>query len=168
MPRLKSGRHICFSISPYLEALADEQDEARYFAVVALRSRVPSAEHLIPHIVIGYFHEDQGAPPDAPNYHSGYCIGDVLDARTDWSEEECRELRAFIETEARFRSWLETQFADLDQAIRENTVWTSPLLQDESDEINVNTLKRAIVEKSARAPDSMAQLGRREIRPGRD
>lgn len=37
MPQLKSGRHVALSASPYLDALAAERDETKYFAIVALR-----------------------------------------------------------------------------------------------------------------------------------
>ena len=85
---------------------------------------------------------------------------DVLAGGAEWSEDERAELRGFIETESRFRNWLEVQFDDINRAIRDNAVWSSPLLQGEADDdaITVNTLKRAIIQKSAIEPRSMAQL----------
>jgi hypothetical protein len=140
--------------------LAIKDDAPCYFAIVALRTHVPSIEHLVNHIVIGYFRDGEGTPPDAPNYHSGYCIGDVLEGRSDWTESERNELREFIESEPRFRSWLEVHYADIDIAIRENAVWSSPLLQDEAenDENTANTLMRAVIQRSATDTGSMAQL----------
>lgn len=85
MPQLKSGRHVAVSASPYLDALAADKDESRYFAIVALRLHAGTPQALRDHLVIGYFGEDQGTPPDAPSYNSGYCVSDVLEGRSDWN-----------------------------------------------------------------------------------
>ncbi len=85
MPQLKSGRHVALSISPYLDALTAGSDESKYFAILALRLSANSPQALLYQVVIGYFREGQGTPPDAPSYPSGYCVGDVLEGRSDWS-----------------------------------------------------------------------------------
>jgi hypothetical protein len=71
MPQLKSGRHVALSVSPYLDALASDKDESKYFALVALRLGASTPQALRDHVVIGYFREDQGTPPNAPSY-DGY------------------------------------------------------------------------------------------------
>lgn len=160
MPQLKSGRHVTFSASPYLDALAAEKDEAKYFALFALRLNASTPEALRDHVVIGYFVEGEGTPPDAPSYNSGYCVADVLEGRTDWSLDDVEDLRQFMAHDPRFGPWLKAQFDDINVAIRDNPVWDSELVVNdvESDDIDLPLLKRAIIKKSAMAPDAMAQL----------
>lgn len=166
MPQLKSGRHVALSASPYLDALWSEKDESRYFAIVALRLHANSPEALRNHLVIGYFVEGQGTPPDAPSYNSGYCVADVLEGRSDWSPEEVDEFRQFLD-EPRIEAWLQAQFDEIDAAIEDNPVWGSELLDLKSDGIDVNSLKRFIVQKSALEPDAMRQL-RNGTKPSAD
>ena len=122
MPQLKSGRHVAFSASPYLDALASEKDESKYFACVALRLHALTPEAMRDHLVIGYFIEGEGTPPNAPIYNAGYCIADVLQGRSDWSTDEVEELRQVVEHEPRFTLWLQEQFDDIDAAIRDNPI----------------------------------------------
>lgn len=157
MPQLKSGRHVALSASPYLDALASEKDESRYFAMVALRVHAGSPRALRDHLVIGYFVAGQGTPPNAPSYNSGYCVADVLEGRSDWSLDEVEEFRQFLD-EPRIGGWLQAQFDEIDDAITNNPVWGSNLLDLTSEEIDVPRLKRVIIQKSAMAPDAMRQL----------
>lgn len=159
MPQLKSGRHVALSASPYLDALTSGPDESKYFAIVALRLNAPTPGALRDHLVVGYFVEGKGTPPDAQSYNSGYCVADVLEGRSDWSPEEVEEFRAFL-TEPRLGSWLQAQFDEINQAIQGNSVWASKLLENELalSDIDVPMIKRAIIQKSAMEPDAMAQL----------
>ena len=159
MPQLKSGRHIALSASPYLNALAAEKDESRYFAIVALRAHASTPNALRDHLVIGYFEQGQRTPPDAPSYDSGFCVSDVLEGRSNWSADEVEEFRQLLE-EPRMVNWLQTQFDEISDAIRDNMVWASELLANdlESDELDVPMLSRAVVQKSALQPDAMRQL----------
>lgn len=157
MPQLKSGRHVAISASPFLDALAAEQDESKYFAIVALRVNASTPEALRDHLVVGYFDEGQGTPPDAPSYNSGYCVADVLRGRTEWSADEIEEFRQFL-NEPRIGAWLQAQFDQIDDAIKNNPVWVSELLHLKSGEIDVHCLKRTIVQNSALEPDAMRQL----------
>lgn len=162
MPQLSSGRHVALSASPYLDAVASEKDESKYFAIVALRLHASTREALRDHLVIGYFVEGQGTPPNAPTYNSGYALGDVLEGRTDWRPDEVDDLREFVERNPRFQPWLQAEFAAIDEAIRTSPVWASGLLADAADagDIDVSTIKRAIIERSASEPGAMAQLRR--------
>lgn len=164
MPQLKSGRHVAFSASPYLDALMSGSDESRYFAVVTLRLNAPTPERLRDHLVIGYFVDGQGVPPDAPSYDSGFCVADVLEGRSDWNRDEIEEIRAFMNNEPRFGPWLQAQFDELNQAIETNPVWDSELLESDpaSDDIDACMLKRTIIQASAMEPDAMAQLRARK------
>lgn len=160
MPQLKSGRHVALSASPYLDALKSGSDESRYFAIVALRLHAATPQALRHHLVIGYFVEGRGTPPDAPSYNSGYCVGDVLEGRSDWSADEVEEFRAFVTTEPRFDPWLRARFEELHQAILDNPVWGSDLLESDviSNGIEAPMIKRAIILRSAGDPVAMAQL----------
>lgn len=130
MPQLKSGRHVALSISPYLDALTAGSDESKYAAILALRLSASSPQALRDQVVIGYFREGQGTPPDAPSYPSGYCVGDVLEGRSDWSPEEVAELRAFLD-EPRIVRWLQEQWDEIDEAIRNSPVWEKGTRVDE-------------------------------------
>lgn len=160
MPQLRSGRHVAFSASAYLDALASESDESKHFACVALRLHATTPEALRDHLVVCYFIEGEGTPPDAPAYNTGYCIADVLQGRSDWSADDVGELRHFVEHEPRFPPWLQVQFDDIDTAIRDNPIWGSELLKvrDSGNPIDVNVIKRAVIQKSAADPDAMRQL----------
>lgn len=150
MPQLKSGRHVSLSLSPYLDALASGPDEAKYFAVVALRLNAPTPEALLNHVVIGYFREGQGAPPDAPSYNSGHCVDDVLEGRTDWRPEEVEEFREFL-TGPRVVPWLQIQWDGLNQAIQNCSIWSL-----EGGEQSF--VECAIIQNSALMPNAMGQL----------
>lgn len=50
-----------------------------------------SSQALRDHLVIGYFVDGKGTPPDAPSHHSGYCVTDVLEECSDWSADEVEE-----------------------------------------------------------------------------
>ncbi len=159
MPQLKSGRHVALSASQYLDALSSGSDESRYFAIVALRLNCPTPEALRDHLVVFYFDETKGTPPNAPTYSSGYCLADILQNRANWSTEEVEDFRNFLTT-PRFGPWLQDQFDELSQTIQNNQIWGAELLESnpESNEIDVSMLKRAIILKSAMQPDAMAQL----------
>lgn len=160
MPQLSSGRHVALSASPYLDALRAEHDESKYFAVVALRLHAGTPQALRDQLVVGYFVEGQGTPPDAPAYNSGYCLADVLEGRTDWSPDEVDDLRQFVEHDPRFGPWLQARFDEINEAIRDNPVWGSELLVNDmdSDLFDVPMLKRVVIQKSAMEADAMAQL----------
>lgn len=160
MPQLKSGRHVALSISPYFDALIHGPDESKYFAVVALRLNAATPDALRDHLVVDYFVEGEGTPPDAPSYNSGYCVADVLEGRSDWTPEEVAEFRAFLSSEPRFGPWLQAQFEELDQAIQGNSVWEADLLANEvtSNDIDIPLIKHALIQKSAMEPSAMAQL----------
>lgn len=161
MPQLKSGRYVALSVSPYLHALTDGPDEARYFAIAALRLHAWTPEALRGHVIIGYFDTSAGTPPDAPSYDSGYCVDDILQGRSDWSADEIEEFRMFLAT-PRMEAWLKDQFDAIDRAIRENPVWGKSLLDIDpsSDAIDEATIKRAIILRSAIAADAMTQFRR--------
>ena len=62
MPQLKSGRHVALSASPYLDALSSEKDEARYFAILALRVHANSPETLRDHLPVSPVAAVSGRP----------------------------------------------------------------------------------------------------------
>ncbi len=161
MPQLASGRHVALSISPYLDALTHGSDESRYFATVALRLNASNARALRGHVVVGCFDDGAGTPPDAPCHDSGFCVDDILQGRSDWRADEVEEMRAILAT-PRFEAWLQAQFEELDQAIRDNPLWKSDLLMDggASADFDEASIKRAVILRSASAADAMLQLRR--------
>lgn len=160
MPQLKSGRHVALSATPYLDALASANDDSAYFAIVALRLHASTPGALRDHLVIEYFLEGEGTPPNAPTHPSGYCVADVLEGRSDWTTDEVAEFRQFIEQEPRFGAWLQSQFDEIDHTIRKSPHWESELqvLDELPDGLDVATIKRAIIQKSAMEFGAMAQL----------
>lgn len=156
MPQLRSGRHVGLCTSPYLDAIRSGPEPSTYFAIVALRIHAPSPAELLHHTLIVYFHEDEGTPPDAPAYRSGYCVGDILDGRSDWSADEVAEFRAWLKNDQSQR-WLQAQFDEIDQEIRDNPIWDSYFVQSDDP---VMRIKRAVVLKSASEPTSMTALRR--------
>lgn len=160
MPQLKSGRHVGLSARAYLNALTSGPDESQYFAIVALRLNVPSPEALRDHLIVGYFVEGEGTPPNAPCYHSGYSVADVLNGCWDWSADEIAEFRIFLNSEPHI-AWRQAQFDELNQAIENSSVWASQLMENDmaTNDIDVSMIKRAIILKSAMEPGAMARLG---------
>ncbi|HWT15139.1 MAG TPA: hypothetical protein VN581_05100, partial [Patescibacteria group bacterium] len=51
MPQLSSGRHVALAASPYLHAVASENDESKYFAIVAHRIHAGTSDALRDHLV---------------------------------------------------------------------------------------------------------------------
>ena len=131
MPQLRSGRHVGFSADPYVDAVSHGSDEQKYATMLSLRLQVGSVEKLREQIFIVGFRIDQGTPPDAPRYLTGYTIGDVLAHRADWLDDEVEELREFVAANPRFQVWLHEQYDHLDAAIRQSPVWQSPLITDD-------------------------------------
>lgn len=159
MPQLKSGRHVALSVSPYLDAINSGSEEQRFFAIVAVLMNAGTPEALRNHVVIGYFIESEGTPPDAPCHISGYCVGDVLEGRSDWAPDEVDELTALLD-EPRFHQWLGAQFDVIDHAIKGSPVRAMEIMKQDlaSKEISAPKLKRAVIIKTALDPHSMAQL----------
>lgn len=160
MPQLKSGRHVTLSVSPYLNALTSGPDESKYFAVVALRLNVSTLGALRDHLVVGYFVEGEGVPPNAHSYNSGYCVADILEGRSNWSSDEVDEFRVFLIEDLNFGPWLQAQFDEINQTIQDNPVWGTELMESDlaSNNIDVPMIKHAIIYKSAMEPNAMAQL----------
>lgn len=136
----------------------------RNFAIVALRVHANTPRALRDQLVSGYCIEGQGTPPNAPSYDSGFCVADVLEGRTDWSPDEVEEFRRFLD-EPRIGAWLQVQYDEIDDAIRNNAVWGSQLANEESDDIDVPSLKRAIIQRSAADPSAMMQLRGQKYQP---
>lgn len=159
MPKLKSGRHVGFSINPYLELLASGSEAQQYFAIVALRLNAATLDSLRGHLVVAYF---RGPPPEGPAYNSGYCLLDVWEGRSDLSPAEVAELREFLTSNPDVEPWLAEQFADLNIAIERNLVWTSDLMEngEASDSLDARTFQRAAIQRAALGPTAMEELRR--------
>lgn len=148
---------MALSASPYLDAVTAGTDAQRYFAIVALRLNALTPEALVKHLVIAYFVEGTGTPPDARNYNSGLCVGDILEGRSDWSADEVDELRHLVTDDPRFKPWLQAQFDEIDAAIQTSPLWNSELLVV-GDEVDINALKRNAIHRAAMEPGAMSHL----------
>jgi len=157
MPQLKSGRHVGLTICPYLDLLATGTQEQRYFALVTLRLNAAKPEALLGHLVVMYF---EGNPPDAPAYSSPYCAADIMEGRSDWLPSEVDEFIEWLTENTAFAPWLRGQFDDLNRAIQENSVWESPLMENDldSDLVDEPMIKRAAIHRAALLPDAMIRL----------
>lgn len=159
MPQLKSGRHVALSATRYLDALSFGSAEVKLFAIVALRIHAPSPQALCDHLLIEYFREGEGTPPDAPSFDSGYCVADVLEGRAGWRPDEVDELRRILD-EPRFRGWLQGQFDEIERAIHHDPV-LGPARPGEDpilDAIDLPMPVRSHVQDFATAADSMRQI----------
>ena len=159
MPRLSSGRHVATSATPFFDAIESDSDTFMYYAILAIRLYASTPAALRDHLPIFYFVEGAGTPPDAPCYYSGYCVSDVLEGRSDWSEKEVEEFRAFL-MEPRFAAWFDDLCVEIDQAIQNSPVWSSELLQDDSgmNEVSAAMIKRAVIERSVMEQDAMTAI----------
>ena len=131
MPQLKSGRHVAASASPIMGIIQHGSDNDVSAAIMAFRLSVHSAEELRDHLTVGYFRENEGTPPNAPSYDSGFSIKDILEGKSDWSEEEVSEYRTWLETNENFKQWLLKQYEEIDSAIKKHKVWSSALWTEE-------------------------------------
>lgn len=120
MPQLKSGRHVALSIIPYVDAISSGTDEEKYAAIVAILMDIPTPQALKNQLIVCYYDESKGTPPDAPIYSSGHCVADILDGRSNWASDEVEEFRSFLDSTPSFIPWLKIQFDELMQIIRNN------------------------------------------------
>lgn len=127
MPQLRSGRHFAV-YSPWLEGLTTGPDEQKFAHMALFRLHVPSAQRLREHLLVLYFREGEGTPPDAPRYSSGFYVKDVLEGKAGWSEEELAELRDWVAHDARLAAWTETEYAQIQAAIMADPLWQSDLI----------------------------------------
>lgn len=162
--RLRSGRQIALTADPYLDLLASDSDETRYFAIVVIRLNVATPIALSSQLVVCYFGESRNAL-DSFYFNSGYCVADIFEGHSDWDSEEIKELKALLEDQLRVAPWVQAQFDEIDRAIRENPVWQSKLLMDQgkSNAITAADLIQTAILNSALESGAMAQLRLRNL-----
>lgn len=134
MPQLKSGRHVTLSASPLLNQIKFGSDVSVSATIMAYRLTVTSPQQLRDYLTVGYFREGEGSPPDAPSYHSGFLVRDVLSGKAGWSQEEVSEFEEWLDTNSKINGWLIEQFNELNAAIRDNLVWQTPFWTDDETE----------------------------------
>jgi hypothetical protein len=131
MPQLRSGRHFGYGPSPWIKGLSSGTDEQRYTLVFLFRTKVPTPEKLWEHLQIVYYKTDEGEPPNAPAYYPGYMIRDVLAGKAGWTTEEIEELQEQLSTNQKLQDWLVAHWSEIDQCIKNNSLWQSPLMTDD-------------------------------------
>ncbi|HXG28345.1 MAG TPA: hypothetical protein VNJ47_05795 [Nevskiales bacterium] len=125
MPQLKSGRHFGLSIEWLLKDLREGSRNAINAAIIQARIKMGTPEKLKNHLGIYYFEEGQGEPPNAPCYFSGLLVQQVLDGKSDWSQEEVEELRLWLQTE-RIETWVKERHQEVHKAVSEafdGSIW---------------------------------------------
>ena len=131
MPKLSSGRHLGIVPTNFVEAVTQGSDEQRSIAIMAFRLEVSTPQKLKPLFQIAYFREGEGEPPNAPRYLSGFTVGNILEGKSDWTDSEAREFAMWVESDARFIAWTQDHFDEINAAIKQNSVWQSPLWTDD-------------------------------------
>ncbi len=160
MPKLKSGRHIGMSLDAIQEAMNNGHDAFRFYAVWAFETKLATIQDLIQEAALVYYREDQGVPPDAPFYYSGWCVGDVLEGRSDWGADEVAELRDLLENDPRANEWFQMQFELLRRIYQDSTVWQSDLVLDAEpgEELSDNDVMCAFIMKLVEEQDAFGVL----------
>lgn len=131
MPRLKSGRHVCLSISPLLDAIRFGSDTSVSYKILLCRLAIQGPQQLRDVVTVGYFREGGDGAENALAYNSGFTVRDVLEGKAGWSAEEITEFRDWLDTDPRVVPWLEAKYDELDAAIRDSVVWDTPLWTDD-------------------------------------
>jgi len=150
--QFKSGRNATLTAGPYFRAIASGSDDAKFFAISALRINAARPETLCQQLAV-----------ESCGTETALCVADILDGYAGWSQDEAEELRQFLEKNTDFTSWLRSTFANLENGIQNSPVFESNLVQNDFDlnKPNADMLLRAIVLKSALKPDAMQILRRK-------
>lgn len=130
MPQLSSGRHFGLAPSPILRLITEGTDESRSYWIMQFRLHIRSPTALRDTLPIVYYRENEGPPPDAPAFPSGLSVTDILSGKSDWTPEEMAEFEAWLLDNPRLEAWTQAAFDEIDEAIKNNSVWQSPLWMD--------------------------------------
>jgi hypothetical protein len=130
MPQLASGRHVALGEPGLIEAVNQDDEKGAVRAALIARTSIQKAWHLAEVLPVIYFDESQGTPPDCPRYPSGWLVYEVLEGRSDWTEEEVAEFRAWMEYDPGLQQWLSNYLRRLDEAIRNSPRWRLEDLDD--------------------------------------
>jgi len=98
---------------------------------VKFRLEIGNATALRDSLAIVHFRTDEGTPPDAPAYPSGYSVRDIVSGRSDWATEEVAEFAEWLRDNPRLDQWARSAFYEIDAEIRNSSVWQSPLWTDD-------------------------------------
>lgn len=131
MPQLHSGRHFGLAPSTILQQITEGTDESRSAWMMQFRTLIRTPIALLDTVGILYFREDEGTPPHAPTYYSGWLVGDVRAGKSDWTSAEVTEFEAWLQENPRLQTWLQAEFDRIDEAIKTSPVWQSPLWMDD-------------------------------------
>lgn len=123
MPQLASGRHVALDEPGIIEAVGQEYANGALKAALIARTSIRKDWDLVEVLPVFYFDESKGTPPDCPQYPSDYLVFEILEGKSDWSEDEVSEFRAWIENDAGLRKWITDYRRRLDEAIRTSPHW---------------------------------------------
>jgi len=131
MPQLSTGRQVGVMAHALIDHVTQGTDVSVYAFIVAYRLSVQEAAHLRNLLPVIYFRENEGTPPNAPAYRSGFLVQDVLAGRAGWSESETEEFKAWLEANESLNTWLAENFDEINQAIQSSLIWQSEFVTDE-------------------------------------
>ena len=127
MPQLSSGRRVGLLVDALIDNFTQGTDERVYEFIVAYRLSVTKPEHLRDFLPVVYYKQDQGNPPNAPAYNSGFLVMDVLAGKAGWSDVEIAEFRHWLKVNEYVNAALAENFEAIHQAIQDNSIWNSEL-----------------------------------------
>jgi hypothetical protein len=130
MPQLNSGRHVALGEPGLIEAVGQDNKNGAFAAAVIARTSIRKDRDLIEVLPVIHFDQSKGTPPDSPQYPSDYLVFEVLEGKSDWSENEVSEFRAWIENDAGLREWITDHRRRLDEAIRASPHWQLEELEE--------------------------------------
>jgi hypothetical protein len=130
MPKLRSGRHFGLETVNLAEGARTGTNEQMYAFVVAYRLSVSKPQDLCQFLPVIYFKEGEGEPPNAPMYRSEFLVKNVVEGKAGWSPEEIEELQQWLLTNEDLQSWLEVNFEEINEAIKNSPLWDSELMSD--------------------------------------
>jgi hypothetical protein len=123
VPQLESGRHVALGEPGLVEAVSQEYENGALKAALIARTSIRKDWDLVEVLPVVYFDESQGAPPDCPQYPSGYLVFEIFEGVSDWSEDEVSDFRAWLENDAGLQEWVADYRRRLDEAIRTSPHW---------------------------------------------
>lgn len=131
MPQLESGRHVAVGEPGLIEAVRQADETGALNAVMLTRTSIRKTQDLAELLPVVYFDEREGTPPDCPKYASGLLVHEVLEGKSDWSDDEVTEFRAWIKNHTGLQQWLADYLEQLDEAIRTTRSWQGDIVDDD-------------------------------------
>ena len=135
MPQLKSGRHVVLNATPLVDRFRYGSEHSISAAIMVFSLNVTGPEDLLDFIPVGYFREEEGEPPNAPTYGSGFNVQQVLEGAAGWSGEEIEEFGTWLKTNPQLRTWLVEHYEMIEKAIQDSVLLDPAFWSDDEPEV---------------------------------